>query len=70
LGAIRVPTLIVGGAEDKGAPPEVLRAAAAAIPGARHEVIPAAGHITALENPEAFATVLETFLDDVEAGQQ
>lgn len=62
LGDIRVPTLIVGGAKDKGAPPEALAEAARAIPGARHVVIPDAGHISNLENPAAFNAALKEFL--------
>lgn len=62
LHEIKVPTLILGGAKDKGAPPEALRDAAAKIPGAEHAVIPDAGHITALENPAAFQRVLDDFL--------
>ncbi|MYZ47104.1 alpha/beta fold hydrolase [Propylenella binzhouense] len=62
LHEITVPTLILGGAKDKGAPPEALAEAAAKIPGAEHAVIPDAGHITALENPDAFMAVLEAFL--------
>lgn len=62
LHEIRVPTLILGGAKDKGAPPEALAAAAAKISGAEHAIIPDAGHITALENPQATLDVLEAFL--------
>ena len=62
LGEIKVPSLVVGGQEDMGAPPEVMAEVAAAIPGARHEVIPEAGHISNVENPGAFNAVLEKFL--------
>jgi 3-oxoadipate enol-lactonase len=62
LGEIAVPTMIIGGAADKGAPPDVLAEAAEAIPGARHEVVDAAGHISNLENPAGFNAVLEDFL--------
>lgn len=63
LGEIRVPTLIVGGEKDKGAPPEALAEAAAKIPGARHVKIPGAGHISNLENPDAFNRTLLEWLD-------
>jgi 3-oxoadipate enol-lactonase len=63
LSEIRVPTLIVGGANDKGAPPEALAAGAAAIPGAKHVIVPAAGHICNLENPADFNAALKGFLD-------
>lgn len=62
LHLIRVPTLILGGAKDKGAPPEALSEAAAKIPGAEHAIIPDAGHITALENPQGFREALDAFL--------
>ncbi len=62
LGEIRVPTLILGGEQDKGAPPEALGDAAAAIPDAEHVIIPHAGHISNLENPAAFNQALNDFL--------
>ena len=63
LGTITVPTLLIGGANDKGAPPEALADAAKAIPGAKHVMIPAAGHISNLENPTDFNVALKAFLD-------
>jgi len=57
--------MIVGGAKDKGAPPEALAAAAAAIPGAKHVLIPAAGHISNLENPAEFNAALKGFLSGI-----
>lgn len=62
LGEIKTPTLIIGGEKDKGAPPEALAEAAAAIPGAKHVRIPDAGHISNLENPAAFNAALKDFL--------
>lgn len=62
LGEIKVPTLILGGAADKGAPPDVLAEAARAIPGAKHVVIDAAGHISNLENPAQFNQAVDDFL--------
>lgn len=62
LGEIRVPTLIIGGGADKGAPPEVLAEAAKAIPGAKHVVLPACGHISNVENTPAFNAALADFL--------
>ena len=64
---IRVPTLVLGGDEDKGAPPEALAEIAAAIPNARHAVIENAGHITNIENPGAFDQAVEEFLSSSEA---
>lgn len=62
LHEIDVPVMIVGGALDKGAPPDKLAEAAAKIPGAEHVVVPAAGHISALENPAAFTAAVKPFL--------
>jgi 3-oxoadipate enol-lactonase len=62
LTGIQVPTLILGGELDKGAPVDVLAETAAKIPGAKHVVIPGAGHITALESPEVFQRALDEFL--------
>ena len=65
LGKITVPTLIIGGDEDKGAPPEVLAAAAAAISDCRHVVIEKAGHIANIENPAAVNAALLEFMDEL-----
>lgn len=62
LSEIRVPTQIVGGEGDVGAPPEAMAKIAAAIPGARHVVIEKAGHISNVENPKVFNRVLEDWL--------
>lgn len=52
LAGITVPTLVLWGASDGIVGPEYGRAYAAAIPGARFELIPAAGHQPQLEAPE------------------
>ena len=65
LGTIRVPTLVVVGAEDKPTPPAVAEAMARAIPGARYAVIPGAGHIAPLEQPLATSRVLADFLEAI-----
>ena len=62
LHRITVPALLLGGEKDKGAPPEALARAAAKIPEAEHVVIPAAGHISALENPSAVLATIEDWL--------
>jgi pimeloyl-ACP methyl ester carboxylesterase len=65
LSTIRVPTLVVVGAEDRATPPSVGEAMAQAIPGARYAVIPGAGHVSPLEQPLATSRVLADFLDSV-----
>lgn len=62
LASIRVPVLVLGGESDALTPPAVLRALAAAIPGARLEQLPDAGHVANLENPAAFDSALHAFL--------
>ena len=64
LNEISISTMIIGGAKDKGAPPEALAEAANAIQGAKHVVIPDAGHISNLENPADFNAALKAFLDE------
>ena len=54
------PALVLGGAEDKISPPDVMRAIAESLPQAKFVEIAAAGHMSPLENPAAFnAAVLE-----------
>jgi 3-oxoadipate enol-lactonase len=62
LREIRVPTLIVCGAEDVLTPPAESEAMQRAIAGSRLEIIPRAGHLANLENPEPFNTTLLGFL--------
>jgi pimeloyl-ACP methyl ester carboxylesterase len=62
LPEIRVPTLVVVGAEDAIAPVDEMRGIAAAIPGAEFVVVPGAGHMAPLENPAAFNAALREFL--------
>lgn len=66
LPAIAVPTLVLGAERDAGYPPEQIRALAARIPGASVEIIPDAGHLAHLDNPEAFAAAVLAFLARVE----
>src|SRR5438270_1660812 len=53
-GAIRCPTLVLCGTEDKITPPDLSDELAALIAGAQIEIIRNAGHLTNLEQPEAF----------------
>jgi pimeloyl-ACP methyl ester carboxylesterase len=55
LADIRCPTLVVAGAEDQLRSPEEARELADGIPGARLEVVPGAGHLIPLEQPQALA---------------
>jgi len=72
LGEISAPTLLVFGADDRMIPNPVLtggstravaEAGAAAIPDARLELIPGAGHTVHHDDPEAFNRALSAFLE-------
>jgi 3-oxoadipate enol-lactonase len=62
LREIRVPTLVVCGAEDVLTPPAESEALVRGIAGSGLEVIPEAGHLSSLENPESFNAALRKFL--------
>ncbi len=65
LAEITAPTLVVVGDEDED--PGVLASGrlAARVRGARFEVLPETGHLSALEQPAAFTAALLDFLADV-----
>jgi len=65
LGSIAVPTLVIVGEEDSLTPPARAEAITAGIAGARLSIIPQAGHVPPLENPEAFNQAMEEFLAGV-----
>jgi 3-oxoadipate enol-lactonase len=62
LESIRVPTHIVVGDEDTLTPPALSRSMAARIPGAQLTVIKGAGHLSNIEQPEAFNAAVLAFL--------
>lgn len=53
LGRIDVPTLVVGGSDDTLIPADDIRAMAEMVPGARTVIVPDAGHLPPLEQPDA-----------------
>lgn len=58
LGAIDVPTLVVTSTGDRMIAPEVSAEMCGRIPGARLETLEGVGHLTNLEAPEAFTSLL------------
>ena len=62
---LKVPALYVVGAEDLGAPPEVVRTMHDATPGSQFIEIPNAGHISAVENTSDFNDAIAEFIDRV-----
>jgi pimeloyl-ACP methyl ester carboxylesterase len=67
LHRIRLPTLLVWGANDGIVTPAYGEAYRAAIPGARLAIVPQAGHFPHIEQPERFARVLRDFLEETTA---
>jgi 3-oxoadipate enol-lactonase len=65
--AIRAPTLVLCGTEDRVTPPALSRELTHLIPGARYEQIDRAGHITNLERPEEFNTLVGAFIRGVDS---
>jgi pimeloyl-ACP methyl ester carboxylesterase len=65
LASIKVPTLVMVGEHDVITVPDESRAMAAALPGAQLAIIPNAGHLAPLENPDAANEVMLTFLNSL-----
>jgi pimeloyl-ACP methyl ester carboxylesterase len=62
LGEIKVPALVLAGDEDRAQPPARSRELADGLPNAEFVIIPEAGHLSALEQPEVVTTVIRDFL--------
>jgi pimeloyl-ACP methyl ester carboxylesterase len=63
LGAVSTPTLVVWGEADRISDPELGRAYAAAIPGARFRLIEKCGHLPQIEAPEVLVDVVWSFAE-------
>jgi len=66
LGALTVPVLVIGGTDDGMIPIAETQAMASAIPGARF-VEMSCGHLSNLEDPREFNSILGGFLSPVSA---
>jgi pimeloyl-ACP methyl ester carboxylesterase len=62
LASIKVPALVITGEEDELIPIDESRAIASGIAGAKLVVIPRAGHLSNLEQPDAFNDALNAFV--------
>jgi 3-oxoadipate enol-lactonase len=62
LHKIRVPTLVIGANEDRSTTPEATQALARGIPGAQWVNLNGCAHLSAVEQPQAFAEVLGEFI--------
>ncbi len=65
LPGIRCPVLVACGEGDQITPPDQAREMAAAIPGARLEIVPGAGHMLTLEQPARVGRLLRSWLASV-----
>jgi pimeloyl-ACP methyl ester carboxylesterase len=65
VAGIRIPALILCGADDKMTPPALSEYLRDHIPGAGLAMIPGAGHFVMLENPEAFNAALTDFVNSL-----
>lgn len=61
LHRVRVPTLLLWGAEDRVIPPAHGEALRDLIPGARLELLPGCGHMATVERPDAVAGAIAAF---------
>ncbi|MDA8194094.1 MAG: alpha/beta hydrolase [Thermaerobacter sp.] len=59
---LKVRTLVMAGSMDRRTSPAEADKAAAAIPGARVAIVPRAGHLAALDQPNAVAEIVRRFL--------
>ena len=64
LRAIGAPVLVISGEEDRLFSPEYGQAISSEIPGSRHEMLLAAGHLSNLDSPDQFNRLLLLFLGD------
>jgi 3-oxoadipate enol-lactonase len=66
LANIKVPTLVIVGADDVLTPPAAAQSLAERIPGATLVTIPEAGHLSNMEQPDKFNDAVRAFLKSYE----
>lgn len=64
LAHITIPSLAITGAEDPGSTPEMTHRLAAAIPGCTAVVVPHARHMLPVQDPEALAGAIASFIGE------
>lgn len=62
---LRLPTLGIAGSEDGATPPDLVRETVNLIPGSQFHLLRGAGHLPCVEQPQAYADALNTFLAEV-----
>ncbi len=68
LDAVTAPTLVLWGDSDRIVDTEYGRAFAAAIPGARFEVLPDTGHVPQIETPQQLLEAIRAFVETTVVG--
>ena len=67
LAQVRCPALVLCGSADKVTPPALSTELSRLIPGARLELVEGAGHLSNLEQPQAFNTFVGAFIRGVDS---
>jgi pimeloyl-ACP methyl ester carboxylesterase len=67
LGRVRIPALVVWGESDGVVDPDYGRTYAQSLPNARFELIPEAGHLPQIEQPERLLALVWEFADSITA---
>ena len=62
---LRLPTLVIAGANDGTTPPDLVRETAALIPGHRFHLMRGAGHLPMLERPAEYTALVSDFLASI-----
>jgi 3-oxoadipate enol-lactonase len=60
--SLRLPMLVIAGANDGTTPPDLVRETADLVPGHRFQMMRGAGHLPMLENPADYAALVSDFL--------
>jgi 3-oxoadipate enol-lactonase len=66
LHTVKVPTLVIAGALDVGAPPAMSRVIAERIEGSQLVVLDDTAHLSVVEQPAAFSTLVREFVDKLD----
>lgn len=61
---LRLPALVIAGGEDGASPPDLVAATAALIPDSVFHIITGTGHLPCVEDPAAYAAILNPFLKE------
>ena len=65
LDKIKIPVLVLCGEEDQLTPPSVMKSMSDKIAGSLFHTIPKSGHVTPVENPKVFNSIVEKFLKNI-----